>query len=802
MRVFLIFTLLHCFISFARAEPTTPQFSDLLQQGDAAFQRGQFEHATSHWEKALKLLGEGQPKQKLPMCSRLAAGYQNLGMHQQVFAALEQALNLANELNDETQQAIVSSQLSDEWLAIGDSEHSLKQAHASVTLARRVHNDAVLARSLNTLGNVLFVTNDFEHALTSYQEALQLAEKTTDQALQLKISLNLAKTQLQSSSLNTVYETTHNIAKLLRQLPDQHDKSSGYISLAMTRQDLLQADTGVKQSRQDAQLAQQDPDATDEEKQLSKQVADELGEEKGLVEVQRQYLLNQAVQELQTAANIAKKQQDHRTTSIAYGRLADIYFTYQKLAETTDFNRQALFFAKQGNYPDILYLWQWQQGALLKVQGQLDAAITAYQAATETLQPIQQSLDVGRRSSVSSFNVIVRPVYYELADLVLQKAGLTTDKAERQKLLKQARNTVESVKMAELRDYFQDECVLELQEKAKDLDQVVEKTAIIYPIPLEDRLVLLVSTGGDIQQITVDATSDEINDAALDLRVRLQTRPNNRFLYPARQLYDWVIRPLLPILQENQVDTLVIVPDGMLRLIPMSTLYDGKQFLIENYSLAITPGLTLINPRPIDWANSATLVAGLSDAVQGYPPLPSVGKELETIKTLTNGQDKLFNAEYTFDNLRDTLKSKEFSVLHLATHGEFSSDPDETYLLSYDGKVTMDKLQTVIGLGKFRNKPIELLTLSACRTAVGDERAALGLAGVAVKSGARSAIATLWFVDDEATALVITDFYREMRQNGKAKAKALQSAQKKLIAQTRYWHPSYWAPFLLIGNWL
>jgi CHAT domain-containing protein len=114
----------------------------------------------------------------------------------------------------------------------------------------------------------------------------------------------------------------------------------------------------------------------------------------------------------------------------------------------------------------------------------------------------------------------------------------------------------------------------------------------------------------------------------------------------------------------------------------------------------------------------------------------------------------------------------------------------------------MDKLQTVIGLGKFRNKPIELLTLSACRTAVGDERAALGLAGVAVKSGARSAIATLWFVDDEATALVITDFYREMRQNGKAKAKALQSAQKKLIAQTRYWHPSYWAPFLLIGNWL
>ena len=799
MRTIFIFILLHCFINLSAAES---DFTELLQQGDTAFQRGQFEHATTQWEKALKLLGDGQSTQKLPMCSRLAAGYQNLGMHHQVFAALEQALNLANELNDETQQAIVTSQLSDEWLAVGDTEQSEKQAKASVMLARKVKNDAVLARALNTQGNVLSTTSEFEHAITAYQEALQSAEKTKDEVLQLKILLNLAKSQLQGSSLSEVHVTCEKIWNLLQRLPDEHAKSNDLISLAMTNQDLLQADTGVKQSRQDAQLAQQDPEATEEEKALSQQVASELGEEQGLNEAQRQSLLNQAVQSLQMAANIAKKQQDNRTVSIAYGRLADVYFTHQKIAETVAFNRQALFFAKQGNYSDILYLWQWQQGALFRTQGQLDAAITAYQAATETLQPIQQNLDVGRRSKISSFNVIVRPVYYELADLVLQKAEKATDKNEKQKLLKQARNTVESVKMAELRDYFQDECVLDLQEKAKDLDQVVEKTAVIYPIPLEDRLVLLVSTGGDIQQITVDASSDEVNDAALDLRVRLQTRPNNRFLFPARQLYDWLIRPILPILKKNQTDTLVIVPDGMLRLIPMSTLYDGKQFLIENYALAVTPGLTLINPRPIDWANSATLVAGLSDAVQGYPPLPSVGKELETIQTLTGGKDKLYNAAYTLDALRDTLKSKEFSVLHLATHGEFSSDPDETYLLSYDSKITMDKLQGVIGLGKFRNKPVELLTLSACRTAVGDERAALGLAGVAVKSGARSAIATLWFVDDEATALVITDFYREMRQNGKAKAKALQSAQKKLIAQARYWHPIYWAPFLMIGNWL
>ena len=115
----------------------------------------------------------------------------------------------------------------------------------------------------------------------------------------------------------------------------------------------------------------------------------------------------------------------------------------------------------------------------------------------------------------------------------------------------------------------------------------------------------------------------------------------------------------------------------------------------------------------------------------------------------------------------------------------------------------MDKLQNIIGLGRFRDKPLELLTLSACKTAVGDDKAALGLAGIAVKAGARSAIATLWFVDDEATSIAVADFYRQLLQKpGLSKAKALQIVQKKLIAQDRYWHPSYWGPFLLIGNWL
>jgi CHAT domain-containing protein len=114
----------------------------------------------------------------------------------------------------------------------------------------------------------------------------------------------------------------------------------------------------------------------------------------------------------------------------------------------------------------------------------------------------------------------------------------------------------------------------------------------------------------------------------------------------------------------------------------------------------------------------------------------------------------------------------------------------------------MDRLGETVGSTRFRERPIELLTLSACETAQGDDRAALGLAGVAVQAGARSALGTLWSVNAAAAAELLTDFYRELRPDSVSKAVALQRAQKKLIADPSYGHPFYWSPFLLISNWL
>jgi CHAT domain-containing protein len=152
--------------------------------------------------------------------------------------------------------------------------------------------------------------------------------------------------------------------------------------------------------------------------------------------------------------------------------------------------------------------------------------------------------------------------------------------------------------------------------------------------------------------------------------------------------------------------------------------------------------------------------------------------------------------------MSDKLQSSPWSIVHIATHGEFGSTSEQSYLRAWDGRLSIDRLQESIGLFRYREHPLELLVLSACDTATGDARSALGLSGVAIKAGALSAIGTLWRVNDRATSLLIQHFYDALSEDDTSRAEALRKAQVSLMSDRRYWHPGYWSPFLLINSWL
>jgi CHAT domain-containing protein len=254
-------------------------------------------------------------------------------------------------------------------------------------------------------------------------------------------------------------------------------------------------------------------------------------------------------------------------------------------------------------------------------------------------------------------------------------------------------------------------------------------------------------------------------------------------------------------MEATEADTLVVVPDGPLRTIPIGALHDGTSFLVRKYATAITPGLDLTNPAPINRDDINILIAGLTRSVEGFPSLPYVSEEISRIHDLYGGR-VLVDQEFLLTNLEKELRSGAFTMVHIASHAQFEREVDESFLLTFDGTLTLDRLDELIGLFRFRQDPLELLVLSACETAAGDVQAGLGLAGVAIKAGARSAVATLWHIEDPASSMIISEFYRKLQNPLVSRAAALQTAQLAVMEDARYEHPGYWAPFVLINNWL
>ena len=219
------------------------------------------------------------------------------------------------------------------------------------------------------------------------------------------------------------------------------------------------------------------------------------------------------------------------------------------------------------------------------------------------------------------------------------------------------------------------------------------------------------------------------------------------------------------------------------------------------FSLATTPGLALTAPKALQKENAKILLAGISDSVQGFPALPNVPEELSEIGKLFDSQ-VFRNAEFSKANINKAMKNVPYPIVHIASHAQFKGRSEDTFLLTHAEKMDLDTLEDLIGISEFRDTPVELLTLSACQTAAGNDQSALGLAGIAIKAGARSALASLWFVSDMSTSRLMTHFYTNLEKQHTSKAQALQQAQISVLKDRRFRHPAYWAPFLLIGNCL
>ena len=697
-----------------------------------------------------------------------AAAYQAKGQVNLAEGTLKQALGQAQAIGDKRTEALVKNNLASLWILASrkyrdPTEEPDIYLLEALKIAEEIEDKPLESSIRANLGNLLVGWGNYEDAVWNFKQAVGQADKDGNDELAARCRIGMATAAAFHGSMSMAAELAGaaeaNIAK-----SNERDKALLHIKLGDVYSRMMD-------------------NAADRE--------------------QRGVYLAKGGEQYHKSVLAARKAGDEPSQAYAIGFLAGLYETEGRYAEALQLSRAALRLAQKHELPDAVYQWQWLVGRLHNQLGDRDRAIDAYKTAVDNLTSIRGDLAIvyGNDNSPTTFRDSVGPVYYELADLLLKKADEVEGDEARTALLVEARATVEALKGAELSDYFQDDCANMVNAGAKSVGEMSPTAAIVYIIPLESRLELLVETKSGLKKVTVDVASRRLMDQARLFRHHVERRTTYFFKGHGEALYAWIIEPIKKILEADDVDTLVFVPDGALRNVPMAALFDGEKYLIEQYAVAVAPGLSLIESQEATSPNSRFLFSGLAAERHGFPGLPAVVQEAELISK-SFSPTVLMDDTFLKDDLENIFLRNDYRYVHIASHGQFSGRADSTFVLTYDGFLTLDDLENLIRPSSYRGAPVELLTLSACQTAAGDDKAALGLAGVAIKAGCRAALASLWFVSDQASALMVDEFYRALAKPGTSKAKALQHAQTVLRNDPRFRHPRYWAPYLMIGNWL
>ncbi len=729
------------------------------------------------------------------------------GFYRAALSSYEQALLDAQQAASPHQQQLAKAGLGHTLYLLNQPQPAIKHLQQALTLSKQT-DDKVNGQIHYYLSLIYGQLGDNEAFESHWQDAMNNAKQHTDQILQAYLHLTAVKWATNKTDLN------HHL-KQIQKLSSQADsnQSWGIIHLNVAEHLIQHYLLGSLQRTQRDRI------------RLSHQHLQQA----------QQYLPETAL----------------RPQAQVIGLLGTLYETDHRYHEALTLSLQALQLAQQAAAQDLLMLYEWQAGRLYHKLDQPEAAIDSYRRAVNYVETIRQDIPVRYQDGKSSFKELLGPLYLDLADVLLQKAWPKQNN-QKQVLLDETRDLLEQLKQTELEDFFQDRCLI--QEHVKfSLDDVAADTAVLYPVLLTDRLEWLISINGQLQQVQIKQSQTQ-----LDQQIRQYTADlrNARVNNANKALYQLLFEPLQAILQQHGIKTLVYIPDGVLRLLPLSVLSDGEQYLIEQYAIVTVPGLNLLNPRIRMDAADKSLLVGLSHPTSaavdklpsamlteltGYSAEQEASEQQRNLtKTTSSGEAEikqtpinnraialnqlaealvlpgviteieqlagslpnttLLNQQFTLSNFKKKAALDSYNIVHIASHGFFGGDSKDSFIMTYDKLLTMDELEGLLR-GRDQDDPVNMLTLSACQTAEGDDRAPLGFSGIAIKANAQTALGSLWPISDDAAVKLMNIFYHQLIIERHSKVKALQIAQQKLINDPEMSDPFFWAPFILVGHW-
>ncbi|GBO51761.1 hypothetical protein APA_2632 [Pseudanabaena sp. lw0831] len=815
----------------------------LLEQGIRLYEQGNLAEAVTTWQRALityrndRSAGSNKLSAQLneALClNYLSMAYQELGEWQQAQTTIAQSTALINQqLTSKEGQAIAAR--------ISNTQGSLQLAMGNPQAA--LDSWKIAAEKYNQLGDEIGLLGSQTNQAQALQ-ALGLFRLASEQleAIELRLQKqpDLILKSVALHSLGTTLQTLGDLAKsqkileqslaIAQQFNSPAESSAVLISIGNNFRFIKDTDVALQKYEQAAKLSTVsilrleaqalqlsllvESDRPQQVKALWQSIEPDLAKlqpsrrsvylmvnlSESLMKIRELNARPIATSKISDLLTVALRQaqsiQDRRAESFALGALGGLYEQNQQLAEAYQLAQRALVLAQSANADDLLYRWQWLSGKILNQQGKSDLAIAAYRQSVKNIQSLRREIAATSPEVQFAFRDRIEPIYRELVSLLLK-----SEKPSQENLI-QARLTLESLQIVELENYFRAAC---LNIQPQQIDAIDSNSAVLYSAILSDRLAVILSLPkAPLQYYSTNISQAELEESADQFLQALNPAFSERIrLKISQKLYDLIIRPTENALTDKQIKNLVFVLDGSLRNLPMAALHDGKKYVVEKYSVALTPGLQILGAKALDRSQLRVWLGGLSEARQGFTELKGVKFEASQIAKQISTNLEL-NSDFTKLNLQKGLTEENTAIVHLATHGQFSSDPESTFILAWDERVTVpDFYKFLRDRTDNRKQPLELLVLSACKTAEGDVKAILGLAGIAIRSGARSTIGSLWAVNDDSTSKLMSNFYDILiKQPTISKAEALQKSQLSILKDSQYRHPYYWAAFVLVGSWL
>ena len=730
--------------------------------------------------------------------SDLAEIYRHLGQYDKAIANWKKAIELLPVQNsrllksDRTKLGELKLDLAKAYIHLGQASTAIPLLQEALALAEAERSGIENAAQIS-LGNAYKISGEYDKAIAVYTNSLKKAQSSETKVAILNRLVDVHQFRSQR------YLADVRGAKLER----SGDLSAEYGRLAQTNRAKAReyAERAVEIGKNSvsvasaralinlSRLSSREITTADFNRVFS--IVESLPDSRSKV-----YLLvnlaelkpGEAIKILNQAVAAASNLKDKRALSFASGTLGNVYEQRGALKSALFRTQQAQLAAQEVFAIDSLYKWQWQAGRIYRAMGSEDAAKNAYTEAIASVQSIRNDLLNAENKLQLDFRSQVEPIYRQYLALLLENGN----KAEIEKAL----DTADLLQISQLQSFFGDDCIeiqSNFQPNATFTDKYGTDTAIIRSIILEDKTYLILKLpDGTVKSYSVAIEAKQLQAEIDNWRYLLEDLSTNRYLNPSKSLYDLLFRPLAKDLAKSNVEKIVFINDGRLRNVPMAALHDGQQFLIEKYDLSYSLGLNFTTKGNSKPDQLKALAFGLTVEKNGFPALANIKREIDGIARFIDVKQFL-NADFVRKNFRKQIES-DYSIVHIATHAQFGGSSESAFIQAFDREISLIELESI--LSKLQ-QPIELMVLSACETAAGNDRSVLGLAGIALRNNVGNVVGSLWAVDDAQTANLMEDFYEHLSQDNINESEALRAAQLEQIDRI-LGHPATWSSFMVI----